>query len=209
MTLTNDPKYDRGVKKLFGAYTEEDENGDRILNNEALENILQDFEICPQLCEWQEVAEALQQTVKPDKEGMNFTEFKKFLKKVAVSEFKKKKYDNRFPSHDLRHNAILAYLRADDTEALLERARECQMAHSREDLGHSSVLSDDSPISSRSHKPSSSKKEKSHTHTHTHTSSSTHRKSKHSHDTSGDSHELDEDDLVSRPPAPVDRVGEG
>ena len=24
MTLTNDPKYDRGVKKLFGAYTEED-----------------------------------------------------------------------------------------------------------------------------------------------------------------------------------------
>ena len=41
MAGANDPKYDRGVKKLFGAYTEADSNGDRILTNDNLEYILQ------------------------------------------------------------------------------------------------------------------------------------------------------------------------
>ena len=55
--ITNDAKYDRGVKKLFGAYTEEDVHGDRMLTNEALKNILQE-----------EVAYyALHQIVKPIK----------------------------------------------------------------------------------------------------------------------------------------------
>ena len=158
--ITNDAKYDRGVKKLFGAYTEEDVHGDRMLTNEALEAILQDFEICPQLAEWEEVADALHQIVKPEKEGMNFSEFKKFLRKVAVNEFKKKKYNHRFPSHDARHNALLAYLRADDVDALLERARECQTLHSRNNASRDSQNTDDSCVSSRSNKSSSSKKDK-------------------------------------------------
>ena len=82
--MSSDPKYDRGVKKLFGAYTEEDEHGERLLSNEALENLLEDFEICTQLAEWEEVAEALRETAaKPDKEGLSFNEFKKLLRKVG------------------------------------------------------------------------------------------------------------------------------
>ena len=92
MAATNDPRYDRGVKKLFGAYTEEDGDGERILKTEDLENILQDFEICPQLAEWEEVSEALHATVQPDREGMKLHEFKKLLRKVAVNEFKKSSY---------------------------------------------------------------------------------------------------------------------
>ena len=162
MSSTNDPKYDRGVKKLFGAYTEEDDDGERILKNEDLENLLQDFEICPQLAEWEEVAEALQNVVQGDREGMNFHEFKKFLRKVAVNEFKKKKYEHRFPSHDQRHNALLAYLRADDVDALLERAHECQMLQrsTEEDVGHNQCSPNDSQTPPRSKKSSSGKKDK-------------------------------------------------
>ena len=57
MALNNDPRYDKGVKKLFGAYTEEDADGERTLYMDALESLLQDFEICPQLCERAEVAD--------------------------------------------------------------------------------------------------------------------------------------------------------
>ena len=129
MALNNDPRYDKGVKKLFGAYTEEDADGERTLYMDALESLLQDFEICPQLCERAEVAEALQQTANPDREGMSFHEFKKFLKKVGVNEFKKKdKYGVQFPDHDARHNALLQYLRCDDVDALLDHARACKKA---------------------------------------------------------------------------------
>ena len=164
--MSNDPKYDRGVKKLFGAYTEEDANGMRILDTEVLKNILRDFEIYPGLCEGDEVSEALQQTVKSDKRNLKFHDFKKLLKTIAVNEFKKAKYNLRFHTYEDRHNQLLAYLQCDNEKAVLERAQACQMARRREHGGSDDAGADDSmsthdsSVVSRKSRPSSSKRTK-------------------------------------------------
>eukprot|EP00961_Rhodomonas_salina_P124183 1673694-Rhodomonas_salina.1 len=57
--IMSDPSMDRGVKKLFGAYTEEDEEGERILSEQQLLNMLSDFSVAPELVDDDELSAAL------------------------------------------------------------------------------------------------------------------------------------------------------
>lgn len=90
-----------------------------------------------------------------------------------MNEFKKKKYERRFPTHDERHNELLEYLRADDVDRLLEHAHKCNMSRRHGDFQSQdtslSYESNDSYISSqpivsnkKDSKKSSSKHRKAH-----------------------------------------------
>uniref|UniRef100_A0A7S0HH16 EF-hand domain-containing protein n=1 Tax=Hanusia phi TaxID=3032 RepID=A0A7S0HH16_9CRYP len=141
----------KALKKLFNAYCSKNEEGDKMIDWEALVCFLQDFKISPELLSPDEAQSALAETVKSDSNEIDYSEFKKLLRKLSIVEFKKKQYRNKYVAHDERFAALLAYMQIDRVDEMIARHRGSQ---------HKTEKRDSKKISkgAASHSSSSSKK---------------------------------------------------
>eukprot|EP00292_Cryptomonas_paramecium_P019302 CAMPEP_0113674734 /NCGR_PEP_ID=MMETSP0038_2-20120614/7602_1 /TAXON_ID=2898 /ORGANISM="Cryptomonas paramecium" /LENGTH=119 /DNA_ID=CAMNT_0000591385 /DNA_START=84 /DNA_END=440 /DNA_ORIENTATION=+ /assembly_acc=CAM_ASM_000170 len=110
-------RYEKGVKKYFTSFSQKDSKGVRIMDEQSMFDFLDSVGLIPNLLTDEEVLQELQSCCKNPDVGLTWQEFKKYLKKLAVVEFKKKKYDNRFPSYEQRYVALFDFIRADDDKA--------------------------------------------------------------------------------------------
>jgi len=141
----------KALKKLFSAYCSKNEEGDKTMDWEALSCFLQDLRISPELLSPDETHAVLAETVKSGSNEIDFSEFKKFLRKLAIVEFKKKQYRNKYVAHDERFTALLAYMQIDRVDEMLARRKGSQQKTEKRDSKKSSK-------GGGSHSSSSSKK---------------------------------------------------